>query len=724
MRIRSTGAPSRHHSRSSGSSTFDGIYIGTVKKNVDPTGLGKLHVWIPSLSGADPEQEDNWFPVRYCPPIAGGSNTAQESKANNANKFSQSGGSYGMWAVPPDLNVQVICAFVNGDTHTGIWWCCLPMDGHTHALPGVASGQTHAGQVLPVGERSRFNTTDAQSENRPKHPQGDNLIRQGLDKDLSRGHINASPFRNTGQGPGNNYGMLTPGQHKLVLDDGPYGGTGGQIRLQTAGGSSFIMDNGGQYIYAINGNGTAWFQLDAAGNIDFYAKSDFSVNAEGSINLRAANNINLDAGKNINATAAQNWNLEACEIFNATGTTGMKLSTGQSMNILADSQMKLTAAQIHLNGPAAARATLPATNSLASNTSVGKSVAGRVPEGEPYGGHSWRQGEQPTVPPGSPGVPEETIIPHPDSHEEKPAPDDTNALDCVPEPLKSKLSDEGFAILKTGEAYRGVMYSDFQGYSIGYGTRIDIFGPASAGGGQSKVDKNLQQALLDGPSESESRLVSRQIIDRDFTPRVMKVIEKTQAGRPMCLTQSIIDALIMAAYSRPVAADKMAKQVVEAAVASFPEKVPQGTIASIWANSNYNNSSNIRNSHAKYANTGKPNPDTVVKSPEKLLSEGQAHVDGQMKRNQVPVPAGNWSGTYGNGSKGGSNVQATYNAPTAVHKSQYERSTFLNTGKSPAGSSVTTAQLKDKHGEPHKDKNTPQPQAPNKSTNVDPQHTG
>lgn len=714
MRATSTGERLGHHNPAGGG-TFktNGIFIGKVKRNVDPSGLGKLWVWIPQLSSAGEADESGWLIVRYCPPLAGAARPgSDEAQANNATKYGQTKQSYGFWGVPPDLDVQVVCAFINGDIHMGVWWCCLPSDGHTHAIPAIASGRTHDGEVLPVGERNRHNTTDAQVENRPKHPQGDNLIRQGLDRDLSRGHSNAGPFRNTNEGPGNAYGILSPGQHRIVLDDGPNGGPGGQVRLQTASGNTLILDNGGGYIYAINAAGTAWFQLDAAGNIDFYAKGDFSVNAEGNINFRTPNNFNIDAGQNVNAVAGQNWNLEACEIFSATGTTGMKLTAGQNMNILADSQMKLTAQRIDLNGTPAERADLPATNSLPSNSDVGSSVAGRVPEREPYGGHSYRQGEQPTVPPGSPGVPASTITPAASSYENNdPPPEATNAVDCVPEPTQSKLSDEGFAILKSREAYRGIMYSDFQGYSIGYGCRLDIFGP----GGGGKIDENLKQALAAGPSEAEARLASRQIIDRENTPRVMRALERAKAGKNVCLTQSQIDALIMASYSNPAAADRMAADLCDAAAKNPDGKASNADIARIWANSSYNNSSNARNSDANYAMTGKPNASTVVKSPDRLMSEGQAAGTRDISSGRVPLPENNsWRGPYGNGGQTGTRVNTTYGQPTATHRAQYERSTYLNTGQVPQGSSLTLTQLKDKYGEPHTGGNYP-PGAPTRS---------
>ena len=250
------------------------------------------------------------------------------------------------------------------------------------------------------------------------------------------------------------------------------------------------------------------------------------------------------------------------------------------------------------------------------------------------------------------------------------------------------------------------MYSDYQGYSIGYGIRLDIFGP----GGGGKIDENLKKALLAGPSEAEARLASRQIIDRENTPRVMRALEKAKssAGKPVCITQSQIDALIMASYSSPASADKMAVALIEAAAASPDGKPSNADIAKIWANSPYNNSAKVRSSDAKYAMTGKPNADTRVMEPSQLQSEGIKRDLSRLKNNKVQLPQSNeWRGPYGNGGATGARVENTYGKPTPQHLAQWERSYYLNTGAVPYGSTLTLAQLRDKYGAPHIDGNFP-----------------
>jgi hypothetical protein len=250
------------------------------------------------------------------------------------------------------------------------------------------------------------------------------------------------------------------------------------------------------------------------------------------------------------------------------------------------------------------------------------------------------------------------------------------------------------------------MYSDFQGYSVGYGTRLDIFGPS----GKGRIDENLKKALLAGPSEAEARLASRQIIDRENTPRVLRSLEnaKAGAGKTVCITQSQIDALIMASYGNPARADQMAGDLVSSAAKSADGKATNEDVANIWANSTYNNDSKARNSDAKYAMTGTPNPDSFPKEATRMRDEGMKIDGARIKNDNVPLPATNdWKGGLGNGPQTGNKVQTAYGKPTSQHLAQWERSNYLNTGAVPYGSPLTIEQLRDKYGAPHIAGNVP-----------------
>ena len=715
MRVNATGAPPPHQQQGSANSAkYTGVFLGKIKETHDPLGMGRLRIWIPQLSNAKESDPTGWFTMRYCPPFAGATDTKDEATARDSKTYPQTNQSYGIWMIPPTKNINVVCAFINGDVNQGIWWACLPPDGHTHSLPGIASGSTHGQAIKPVAERNRFNTADPQAENRPEHPASHRISRQGLDKDLRRGHSNAGPFRAKDKHPGLAYGILSPGQHSIMIDDGD-DGISGAIKLRTFTGHQIIMHEEGGFIHVINAKGTAWFQLDDEGNIDFYAAGDFSVNADKNINFRAGDNFSIDAGNNINARGKNNIHMEACEVMHLTGINGQRFTSRLNTDIYASASMKLSANRIDLNGPVAAEAELPGVNSLVTNSQVGSSVAGRVPEREPWGGHGASKGGEPiTTPVGvvDPELGNQQVTPAPSSYEDLPPPEKTDAVACIPTVNIDSIvmSDTAFNMMKSREAYRGMMYSDFQGYSIGYGTRIDIFGP---GNPASKLDDNLKQALLNGPSESEARQASRQIIDRHITPPLRARLKQRMAGKNVCITQSMFDGLCMIAFGSPASAYDCADKLVDAGAAAADGKPTRADIAKIWGNSVTANPSN-RNAEAQFVMTGEVPPSIKIKSSEELKKAGIDSDRQAVTNNRARNPAYPWRSSLGNGPSNGQRVDAAYGKPTAQQLAQWERSYYLNTGQQAPGTTLTTQQLAAKHGSPHQGGNVP----PNQPTQV------
>lgn len=713
MKSSASGNKPSHHQTNSSSSKQFGIFVGKVKDIVDKSGLGRLRVWIPQLSSAREDDPGGWFTMRYCPPFAGATDTKSESTARDSTVFPETNQSYGMWFVPPTKNVHVVCGFINGDTVQGIWWAMLPHDGHTHALPAVASGSTHDGKIKPVAERNRHNLADSQIENRPEHPASYQLSRQGLDKDLRRGQSNAGPFRKKDLHPGLAYGILSPGQHSIMLDDGE-DGISGALRLRTNRGHQIVMHEEGGFIHIINAAGSAWIELDEKGNIDFYAAGDFSVHAENNINFHAGDNFNVDAGNNINAVGRNDVRIEACEVVNITGTNGVRLTSRLSTDILSSGSFKLSAQRIDFQPPEPATpADLPGENSLITNQKVGKSVAARVPEHEPWGGHTkFSGGETISTPVGTsdPALGAADITPAPESYEgEQAAPKNSDAETCIPTiNLDSVVMSETAFMMKTSrEAYRGMMYADFQGYSIGYGTRIDIFGP---GNPASKIDDNLKQALLNGPSEAEARQISRQIIDRHMTPPLRARLKSAIGNKNVCITQSMFDGLCLAAFGNPESAYKMADELAASGARSADGKPAKEDIAKIWANSVTANPSN-RNAEAQFVMTGEVPPSIKIKSAEELMKKGVEADRTAVLKGQARNPAYPWKTKLGNGSQNAQRVDASYGKPTPEQLAQWERSYYLNTGKPAPGTQLSENQLSAKYGSAHKDGNVP-PNAP------------
>jgi hypothetical protein len=89
-----------------------------------------------------------------------------------------------------------------------------------------------------------------------------------------------------------------------------------------------------------------------------------------------------------------------------------------------------------------------------------------------------------------------------------------------------------------------------------------------------------------------------------------------------------------------------------------------------------------------------------IKSADQLRAEGVSIDEAAVKNNKARNPDGQWTGPIGNGPSTGSYIQAKYTAPTSQQLAQWERSYYLNTGKTAYGTNLTAEQLKDKYGAP------------------------
>jgi GH24 family phage-related lysozyme (muramidase) len=361
-----------------------GIYTAIVKNNVDEDSMGRLRVWVPEFKG-DPEDEDGWITVQYCSPFAG--STDPFLLGNNPQSFQDTQKSYGFWAVPPDINNEVVVSFLNGDLSRGIWFGNLYQKASAYTVPGLAYGATYGetpNEYYPSAEKNKKDP-DNNAELRPKHGQmGQALSQQGLLSDLLRGAGTSSSQR---ESPSKVVGILTPGQHQFVMDDGDTAGGNKLIRFRTANGAQILIDDTFGLIYFINRDGTAWMELSQEGHIDAYAGQGINLNATGDFNIRSGGNINIEAAGNLNVKA-DNIKALANAALHMASITGTRLSSNGNTEIGSGGDHIESATNIHMNGPAATLADPPDVNQLPMNTIVRKSVASRVPEHEPWKGHA------------------------------------------------------------------------------------------------------------------------------------------------------------------------------------------------------------------------------------------------------------------------------------------------------------------------------------------------
>ena len=269
---------------------LDKIYVGFVKANNDAQRMGRLKVWIPEVSG-DPTDESQWFTCSYSSPFAGATSVYDNTNGPN---WDNSQRSYGFWFVPPDLENEVLCCFINGDPGRGIWFGCLYQQNMDHMVPGIPGDETSNG--LPVSEYNKLKANVAvDTINAPVYtPLAAQLQVQGLDKDTVRGTSTAGARRND---PINAvYGMLTPGGTQIVFDDNPLAKF---IRLRTQQGTQITINDTDGFIYMITRDGNSWMELGNDGAINVYGSSTVSIRSEGTLNLKGDIDVNIEAGRSI-----------------------------------------------------------------------------------------------------------------------------------------------------------------------------------------------------------------------------------------------------------------------------------------------------------------------------------------------------------------------------------------------------------------------------------------
>jgi len=403
------------------------VQLAEVMDNKDHARLGRLRVFLQG-SQADKTDPNNWRTVLWTSPFAGATNPSSLIKSDDAeteNLYAATQKSYGMWMIPPDVGNIVVVAFVNGQENNGVCLGCVFQPSINHMIPGIAKGKTITpnAPTVPVAEINRV-SAEAQNMNifekldktkmpdhlskgtsdnvrRPPHtPFYDRLLVQGLENDNIRGLTDASARR---ESPSNVFGILTPGGHQFIMDDKS---GGSHMRFRTAGGAQVLMDDETSTVYVTNTNGTAWVELTADGKIELWGADSIAMRTEKDFNIRADRDVNIESGRHINikthstkSTSPEtqpkstvdledvsgNVHFDVAGRFKVVSTDGTDLTTAQSTTIFSTMSNMITADTgsmhlssslghyetskvIHMNGPAAVKATAISGISLQVDT--------------------------------------------------------------------------------------------------------------------------------------------------------------------------------------------------------------------------------------------------------------------------------------------------------------------------------------------------------------------
>lgn len=364
-----------------GQASSVGVYLATVKDNKDPQKMGRLKVWVPDFGG-DPEDEDRWLTVSYASPFAG--TTSIFDQGSNVTEYADTMKSYGFWFAPPDLDARVLVTFASGRLDLGYWFACLYQTGTTGPIPGLPSGKVHSGSDKVRTNKNRKDT-DADLDKKVEHTLQKQLEQQGLEKDKLRGLTTSGADR---ESPSKVFGILTPGQHQFVMDDGDKEGNSSNIRLRTVNGTQLLLDDTVGHVYIISKNGKNWIELSVDGRIHLYGEDDISIHSEANINMFAGKSINMQAVDSINLLGAQTSSVYDASGLNTVVTGSLRESVSGDASTKVSGIYVESAAMIHMNGPIPPDAKDPQAYKLVANKLVTEAIMPVVPEHEPWAGHT------------------------------------------------------------------------------------------------------------------------------------------------------------------------------------------------------------------------------------------------------------------------------------------------------------------------------------------------
>lgn len=370
---------------------LSGMYIGVVVDNTDSLNTGRITVKLSDFSSADAN--------RICllsTPFGGQTDILNDSDDETAygSENDSDGGSaksYGMWPQPPAVGTNVVVLFT-GSIEQGVVVGSLIAKDRNYMMGGNASSMVYENEsnakLMPSAEKNTSDTNDPDS--RPVDLEAAaNLLQRGTAIDYVRGHSMSSARR---ESPSEVFGITTRRGHTISLDDGHQeSGDSNNIRIKTRAGAQILIDDSNGFIHINNQNGSAWIEIDAEGRMDFFSQGGVSIHTEGDYNVHAKGSINMQAeqGVNIKSSGSEGIKVEASvgsiDVYSEINTN---LQSNTNFNILATANYKLKATRVDINGPIPDSATKASIQSQTSNSSVLTSIAGRVPERQPWLGNS------------------------------------------------------------------------------------------------------------------------------------------------------------------------------------------------------------------------------------------------------------------------------------------------------------------------------------------------
>ena len=363
-----------------------GIYVARVISHLDPSFMGSIEVNLLKDQANTAGDDSQTFIVKYASPFFGytpfefmGKNDGTKSTIDG---FSDTQKSYGMWFVPPDVGVNVLVLFVNGDPASGYWFACVPGVNINHMVPAIAGSTVNSLDAedkkrygntklpLPVAEvNKRINgekqEIDPDKYPRVVHPIADRFLEQGLLEDDVRGFNTSSPRR---EAPSMVFGISTPGplDRRTSAKKQKIGKADSQatVPVSRLGGTQLVMDDGNDRYHRETSAAEGPVKY-----VDLLDPANQKKGNEGSPTIPASEyfRVRTRTGHQILMHNSE----DLIYIANARGTAWIELTSNGKIDIFAEDSISIHTQQ-DLNIRAARDINLEAGRNINMRTETGK----------------------------------------------------------------------------------------------------------------------------------------------------------------------------------------------------------------------------------------------------------------------------------------------------------------------------------------------------------------
>jgi hypothetical protein len=342
-----------------------GPYLARIVGHGDPTFMGSLEVTLMRDEGNTNADDNQTYVVRCASPFYGytayeymGQNTTVGNpNTSTLDVYNDTQKSYGMWMVPPDVGVNVLVFFANGDPSLGYWLGCVPGRFINNMVPALAGStevdydstdkkKYNTGQPLPVAEiNKKINATDLKQDpetiKKALHPFAEWILAQGLIEDDVRGVTTSSARR---EAPSMVFGISTPGPldrrngskraYKGKIEDK----TKRPVPISRLGGTQFVMDDGDdRYVRATPANVGPVKYIDVINSVDTNTGLKTNEKGDPTIPYNEYFRIRTRTGHQLLMHNSE----DIIYIGNSRGTTWIELTSNGKIDIFAEDSVSI-----------------------------------------------------------------------------------------------------------------------------------------------------------------------------------------------------------------------------------------------------------------------------------------------------------------------------------------------------------------------------------------------